>query len=107
MTKSRVSRLSEAERRQLFARHPLWEPLAERDAIRRRLRFADFAEAFRFMSAAAAAAEAIHHYPEWSNLEASVDILLTTHDLEGLSQHDAALAQHIDELALLFGASQG
>lgn len=104
MTKARILRLGEAERRQLFARHPLWQPIAEREAIRRCLRFADFAEAFRFMSAVAAAAEAISHYPEWSNLHARVDILLTTHELEGLSQHDAALAQHIDELALLFGA---
>lgn len=97
-------RLAETERRQLFARHPLWQPLAERDAIRRRFRFADFAEAFGFMSAVAIAAEAIGHRPEWSNLDDQVEILLTTRDIEALSQRDAALAQRIDELALMLGA---
>lgn len=98
-------RLGASERQRLLARHTLWEQLAERDAIRRCLRFAGFAEAFRFMSAVAAAAEAISHYPEWTNVEGRVDILLTTPELEGLSQFDAALAEHIDELALLFAAA--
>lgn len=105
MAKAPIARLAEADRRRLFLRHPLWQPIAERDAIRRRLGFADFATAFRFINAVAAAAEAIRHYPEWSNREADIDIILTTRDLEGLSQHDARLAERIDELALLFGAN--
>lgn len=104
MTPVRVPRLAESERRQLFARHPLWQPLAERDAIRRRFRFADFAEAFGFMSAVAIASEAVGHRPEWSNLDDCVEIVLTSRDIEALSPRDAALAQRIDELALLFGA---
>ena len=97
--------MSEAERRGLLAQHILWTPLAERDAIRRRLRFADFAEAFGFMSAVAIAAEGIGHYPQRTNSENRVEIWLTTPAVEGLSQRDAALAARIDELALLFGAA--
>lgn len=97
-------RLGEAERRRLFAQHPQWQMMAERDAIRRSFRFADFAEAFGFMSAVAIAAEGIGHHPDWSNIYDRVEIILTTYDVEGLSQRDAALAQRINELALLFGA---
>ncbi len=98
-------RLGETERQRLLAQHPLWLPLAERDAIRRRFRFADFAEAFGFISAVAIVSEGMDHHPEWSNIFDQVEIVLTTHALDGLSVLDAELARRIDELALLFGAN--
>ena len=97
-------RLSGTERQRLLAEHRLWEQVAERGAIRRSFRFSDFAEAFGFMSAVAITAEGMDHHPEWSNVHGRVEILLSTHDVEGLSQRDVALAQRIDALALLFGA---
>lgn len=96
-------RLGETERQRLLAQHPQWQPLAERDAIRRRFRFESFASAFGFMTAVAIEAERLGHHPEWSNLHDHIDILLTTHDVEGLSQRDAELADRIDGLALRFG----
>ena len=105
MTMTLVSRLGDAERQQLFARHPLWQPIAERDAMRRRLRFADFAETFGFIGAVAISCEALRHHPEWSNVYNNVEIILTTPAIEGLSEQDALLAERIDELALLFGAA--
>lgn len=56
------------------------------------------------MSAVTIVSEGMDHHPEWSNIYEQVEILLTTHALDGLSVLDAELARRIDELALLFGA---
>jgi 4a-hydroxytetrahydrobiopterin dehydratase len=98
-------RLSDAERSQLLSAHFLWQPVKDGEAIRRYLRFDSFAEAFGFMSAVAIVAEAQDHHPEWTNVYDRVEIVLTTHDAQGLSLRDARLAERIDELALLFGAA--
>jgi 4a-hydroxytetrahydrobiopterin dehydratase len=66
--------------------------------LRRELRFADFIEAFGFMSRVALVAEAMGHHPEWSNVWNRVVIELTTHDTGGLSNLDVQLAQRIDAL---------
>jgi len=66
--------------------------------LRRDLRFANFVEAFGFMSRVALLAEAMGHHPEWSNVWNRVVIELTTHDTGGLSNLDVQLAQRIDDL---------
>ena len=66
------------------------------DRIKRSLRFADFAEAFGFMSRVALVAEKMDHHPEWFNVYNRVDIELTTHDAGGLSKRDVELAKQID-----------
>ena len=67
--------------------------------LRREFRFADFVEAFGFMSRVALVAEAMGHHPEWSNVWNRVVIELTTHDTGGLSDLDLQLAKRIDALA--------
>lgn len=99
-----VTRLDEAERAALLARFPSWSHEAERDAIVREFRFADFARAFGFMAAVAVVAEKQDHHPEWSNVYNRVTILLTTHDAGGLSARDDALAAAIEEIAAGFGS---
>lgn len=61
--------------------------------------FADFNAAFAFMTHVALLAEKADHHPEWSNVWNKVDIVLTTHDAGGLSQHDLSLARAIDASA--------
>ena len=73
--------------------------------LERTLRFADFSEAFGFISRVALAAEAMGHHPEWSNVWNRVTIALTTHDTGGLSSLDVALARRIDALAAAAGAA--
>lgn len=97
-----VAKLNDAQRAALLARFPAWRHDAARDAIIREFRFADFAQAFGFMSAVAIHAEKQDHHPEWSNIYNRVTILLTTHDADGLSARDAALAEVIDALAARF-----
>ena len=69
-----------------------------RDALTRSVLFADFSEAFAFMTRVALLAEKADHHPEWSNVWNRVDILLATHDAGGLSQRDVRMAEAIDLL---------
>ena len=90
--------LSEAERAEALDGLPDWDYDEARDAITRRFTFADFSEAFAFMTRVALLAEKADHHPEWSNVWNRVDVLLTTHDAGGLSGRDVEMAQAIDGL---------
>ena len=94
-----IRRLSKRERTAALAELPKWKVVAGREAIRRTLVFSDFNEAWGFMSRVAIEAERVDHHPEWSNVWATVDVTLTTHDCSGLSSRDVALAQFIDKIA--------
>ena len=71
----------------------------DRDAVHRNYRFADFKTAFAFMSASALKAEQMDHHPEWFNVYSKVDVTLTTHDANGVTDKDAELADFMDALA--------
>ena len=91
--------LSDIERASLATALPAWQVLPARDAIARSFSFADFSAAFGFMARVALLAEQHNHHPEWSNVYNRVDIVLTTHDADGLSSRDVSLAKQIDALA--------
>jgi 4a-hydroxytetrahydrobiopterin dehydratase len=76
---------------------PEWTRDGERDAIRRRYVFADFTQAFAFMTQVAIMAEKRDHHPEWCNVYNRVDVTLTTHDAGGITQRDIDLARYADE----------
>lgn len=94
-----IEALSEAERIDALDGLPDWDHDDGRDAITRRFVFADFSEAFAFMTRVALLAERADHHPEWSNVWNRVDVTLTTHDAGGLSSRDIAMAQAIDAVA--------
>lgn len=86
---------------------PLWRAHdGDRAAIERSLRFADFNAAFGFMSRVALLAEKMDHHPEWSNVYNRVEVLLTTHDADGVTGNDVRMARFIDEAAAAMGAEQ-
>lgn len=92
---------------QVLAQLPLWRRHdGERIAIERSLKFADFNAAFGFMTRVALLAEKADHHPEWSNVYNRVEVLLTTHDADGVTERDLAMARFIDEAAAAFGAAQ-
>ncbi|SNS95116.1 4a-hydroxytetrahydrobiopterin dehydratase [Tropicimonas sediminicola] len=68
-------------------------------AITRSFRFADFVEAFGWMTRVAIHAEKLNHHPEWSNVYRTVEVRLTTHDAGGLTERDRKLAEAMDQLA--------
>ncbi|MCL4674245.1 MAG: 4a-hydroxytetrahydrobiopterin dehydratase [Sphingomonadaceae bacterium] len=94
-----VEKLSEEDLANWLAALPEWSLSRDGAAIARTLEFADFSEAFAFMTRVALLAEQQDHHPEWSNVYNRVSIELTTHDAGGLSHRDMRLAKAIGKLA--------
>lgn len=67
--------------------------------LRKEYQFADFVEAFSFMTAAALCAERKNHHPEWFNVYSTVRVELVTHDAGGITELDVELAREMDALA--------
>jgi 4a-hydroxytetrahydrobiopterin dehydratase len=76
-----------------------WSMVEGHDAITKKFTFADFVEAFGFMTKVAIHAEKWNHHPEWSNVYKTVDVTLTTHDAGGLSALDIKLGAKMDALS--------
>ena len=93
-----IPKLTQAERDAALAELPDWTLRADGLAIERKFTFADFSEAFAFMTRVALLAEKADHHPEWSNVWNRVEITLTTHDAGGLSRRDVEMAGAIDAL---------
>ncbi|MCB1248093.1 MAG: 4a-hydroxytetrahydrobiopterin dehydratase [Acidimicrobiales bacterium] len=67
--------------------------------LHRTFTFADFSEAFGFMTRVALAAERLDHHPEWSNVWNRVTIDLISHDVGAITDRDVALAELANRLA--------
>lgn len=93
-----IERLSHEERESLLSTLTGWELVREGEAIRRNFLFRDFSAAFAFMTQVAILAEKADHHPEWSNVYNRLEVVLTTHDVGGLSTRDIALARSINAL---------
>lgn len=93
-----IAELTEAERTAALADLPQWTATRAGKAIERRFEFADFVEAFGFMTRVALLAEKADHHPEWSNVYNRITVELTTHDAGGLSKRDIDMAHAIDGL---------
>jgi 4a-hydroxytetrahydrobiopterin dehydratase len=91
--------LSESERTEILPALQGWTLVEGRDAIRKRFVFADFNAAFGWMARVALVAEQMNHHPEWSNVYRTVDVVLSTHDANGLTQRDVELARRMDQFA--------
>ncbi|MBS0124634.1 4a-hydroxytetrahydrobiopterin dehydratase [Thetidibacter halocola] len=95
-----TEKLSDTARKTVLA--PLlengWSMVEGRDAITKTYTFADFTEAFAWMTRAALWAEKWNHHPEWFNVYKTVEVTLSTHDVGGLSALDAKLARKLDTL---------
>ena len=93
-----VPELTDDEREAALAELPDWSLSRNGKAIERTFTFADFNEAFGFMTRVALLADKQDHHPEWFNVWNRVEITLTTHDAGGLSVRDVKLAKAIEGL---------
>jgi 4a-hydroxytetrahydrobiopterin dehydratase len=89
--------LSTAELEQQLRDLPGWSIQAGK--LQRQFKFKDFVAAFGFMTQVALVAEAMGHHPEWFNVYNRVTIDLTTHDANGITLKDIALAQRANSFA--------
>ena len=99
MTPPRVAALSEDEVAAALGSPALegWE--LDQGKLHREFRFADFNQAFGFMSRVALLAERMDHHPEWFNVWNRVEVHLTTHDAGGISSSDVELAGAMNQMA--------
>ena len=67
-------------------------------ALQRRFTFADFSEAFAFLTRVALHAEKTDHHPEFTSVWNKVDFRLTSHDADGVTDRDRKLADAINAL---------
>ena len=93
-----AGKLQGAARKAALAGLKKWSKVRGRDALSRSLKFADFGEAFGFMSRVALMAEKMDHHPEWSNVYNKVEVTLSTHDAGGITELDVRLAGFIDSI---------
>ena len=94
-----AQKLTAEAREAALARLPGWSEAKGRDAITRKFVFADFNQAFGFMTRAALIAEKLDHHPEWFNVYKTVEVTLATHDAGGVTELDVKLAEAMDRLA--------
>ena len=94
-----TAKLDASQLPDLLARLPGWTLDPSAASISRHLEFADFGEAFAFMTHVALEAQKRDHHPDWSNSWNIVEVTLTTHDAGGLTMKDIELARFVDRVA--------
>ncbi|XP_076249826.1 pterin-4a-carbinolamine dehydratase [Calliopsis andreniformis] len=103
LKKSKMGKLTQEEREKDLK--PLltngWSVQSDRDAIYKEFLFKNFNQAFGFMTRVAMQSEKMDHHPEWFNVYNKVNITLSSHDVNGLSQRDVKLATFIDKAVKL------
>ncbi len=92
-----IRALNEAEIAAEMEKAPLWK--REGREIKRIFQFGAFMESIRFVNAIAEAAEKADHHPDILVQYSKVTLRLSTHDCDGLSPRDFALAKVADELS--------
>ena len=94
-----MKKLDAKKRKAALKNLPKWRDAESRDAIARKFEFRDFNEAFGFMSRVALLAEKMDHHPEWFNVYKTVEVTLSTHDAEGVTENDIAMAKAMETYA--------
>ncbi|ACT60333.1 4a-hydroxytetrahydrobiopterin dehydratase [Hirschia baltica] len=74
-----------------------WSAAPDRKSVSTHLKFETFAAAWAFMTEVAIGAERLDHHPEWQNVYNRVEIKLTTHDADGVTERDLELANVIQK----------
>jgi 4a-hydroxytetrahydrobiopterin dehydratase len=90
--------MSDADIQAALAQVPGWSFLAPEPCLARDWLFADFVQAFGFVTQVALLAQAMDHHPDWSQSYNRVSLRLRSHDAGGVTQRDIELAQRINAL---------
>ena len=97
-----AEKISTDERSRALAQLDGWEAAKDREAIVKEYRFANFSQAFAWMTQVALLAEKMDHHPEWTNVYSRVSVALTTHDAGGITRNDLDMAKQMDLYAKLY-----
>ena len=91
-----IKKLKKTEVTQKLKRLSGWKMVKGRNAITKTFKFKDFIQAFGWMTAMAIYAEKKDHHPEWFNVYSTVEVVLSTHDIGGVSNLDIELAKKMN-----------
>ena len=91
------TKLTEAEVQAFLAQRPGWA--LEGGQLKKTYAFADFRAAISFINRVADAAEAADHHPDLDIRYNRVTVALFTHDAQGLTTRDTALASQLERFA--------
>ncbi len=94
-----IEKLDGGARRRALSGLPGWSQADGREALQKTFHFADFPQAFAFMTRVALQAEKMDHHPEWCNIYHTVEVTLTTHQVGGVSPRDVEMARFMDHIA--------
>lgn len=94
-----AERLSDGARAEALGGLDGWAMVDGREAIQKTFQFKTFKQAFGFMTQCAMRAEQLNHHPEWFNVYNRVEVILATHDVDGLTELDVKLATFMDKTA--------
>ena len=96
---SRPAALAGDERKAALASLDGWSEASARNAIAKTFTFKNFNQAFGFMTRSALLAERMDHHPEWFNVYKTVEVTLTTHDADGVTELDLRMAKAMNRYA--------
>ena len=91
-----IKKLTKTEVTQKLKHLSGWKMVKGRNAITKTFKFKDFMQAFGWMTAMAIYAEKKDHHPEWFNVYSTVEVVLSTHDIGGVSNLDIELAKKMN-----------
>ncbi|MDC3024542.1 4a-hydroxytetrahydrobiopterin dehydratase [Alphaproteobacteria bacterium] len=74
-----------------------WTFIDNNKKVKKSFKFKSFTEAFSWMTEAAFKAEKLDHHPDWANVFNKVDVVLTTHDENKLTNKDVLLAEFMEK----------
>ena len=89
--------LQNDELKELVVKIPGWE--IKNEQIQREFKFFNFIEAFSFMTKIALICEKYNHHPNWENVYSKVIIILSTHDLGGITNLDQTCLLYTSDAA--------
>jgi 4a-hydroxytetrahydrobiopterin dehydratase len=89
-------KLSEEDIEKRLLRFPDWEYYE--NAINAEFEFDNFKDCFSAMSRIAFECEALNHHPNWTNIYNKLNISLSTHDANGVTEKDFKLAEAIEDI---------
>ena len=74
-----------------------WQLVDNNKKANKIFKFKTFTEAFAWMTEVALGAEKLDHHPDWTNIYNTVNVLISTHDENKLTEKDIALASLMEK----------
>lgn len=96
---NRPNKISDDARRDALTKLDGWSYDPADEALKKTYVFGDFSEAWAFMNRAALLAEKMNHHPEWFNVYNRVEVKMTTHDADGVTELDINMATAMEKFA--------